>query len=1551
MHFALGSAHFPRVRSDRQTSCPPGRVPHRRRAARPRVVERLEERTLLSRGSAPRAVHDFGARLAAAQVIALDAAGAATREGHIEVAGNIDVFRFVAPATGGYLVRQEAAPGSDLDSLLTVFNAAGVKLAVNDESGLGSGGDSAVRLKVVAGRTYYVQAGAYEASTGGYRLTLSAVPEPGGNFATALPVVLSPPTAVDQVEGIETVGDVDVFRLVVSLTGYMTIRPHPDDESGLSIDLAVFDDSRRRIADQDVTHNGESSPVRFAVEAGRTYFVRARASTRRLPAFNPAGASRGSYTLSFVPDDFSGTFSRAQDLALDAAGAGRQEGFIGTRSDVDAFRFVAPVTGLLEVRLDAGPGSDLNGFLDTYDAAGGELAYDDDSGPGRNRLVRFKVVTGRTYFVRASGIDDGTSDPTGWYTLSLRTGPPVVDDVGDSLAEAQTVTPDAAGSATREGQIEAAGDVDVFRFVAPVTAPFMIRQEAAPGSDLLGLLTVFDATGGALAGDTGSGLGNVVRLDIVAGRTYFIQAAGYPSTGRYRLTLFAVPEVGDDFASALAVALPPTVAIDQVAGIEAVGDVDFFRFESPLTGRVTVQQHPDDESGLSADLAVFDDSQRLITDNDSAPSAYSWVHFAVEAGRTYFVRARASTRRLPAFNPAGARTGGYTLSFVPDDFGSTSAEAQDLTLDAVGAGRQEGITEGPSDIDVFRLVAPISGVLEVRLDVSPGSVGDLTVYDAEEAVLASGAGTTGPSRLARFPVAAGRTYFVWARANSYRPSSIPNSRYTLTLGVDDFGDTPAEAQALAPDAIGAATREGRIEAAGDVDVFRFVAPLTGRITARLVAAPGSVLDGSLAVIDRTGRLIARAGAGGPQLGSEVQWGVTAGQPYYIQATATGASIGGYILTLAGSDAPFVVVPEITLSPSGSGSQAGEVEMTGDGDVFRFIAPVSGQMTVRQVAAPDSALEAVLAVFDDSRRPLADNEGGGGGRDSLVRFPVEAGRAYFVRAAGAGASTGRYSLDFSVGHPVDDDAGNTLQEPTDFIFSDNGFFYRARRVGTIEVPGDVDVFQFTVPRDGEPSSSSVLTIRQEPGLASTQKASLSLYSQSGEFLTSDDDPAGATASSSGFFGADDSGTRLVSTVIPGRSYFVRVAGVRASVGEYTLTVILVTVSTGPGPPTPPSLPEDPFDIDDATPLAPLPPAAARPAFAARPVAVRPAFAARPTFIARPAAVRPAASRPAAARPAATPSVAATESARPMGMATAVLIVAPASNGTDPMIPLAGGGTALTSFAIGLDQSFLRARPTDATTGVRSPGSHPVLDEREPDFEHPIAILPSWMADLGAALRAFGRKYLRGCGLDWMHPIDRWLRAGVSPMRAIADFLRPLFQGPGGPTMPARAGTTGAMIPEAIDVDEGRPARDEDGADARPLARPAPGADATAPWAIALFVPGAWKALQGDRRAAIESTRHRSRASPSRDRSGGCRRQGRSGPSGVDFRPRASALGNPRIWYPTSIGAARPSGPVVSPPGRVHQDDEGTTTTRIGSAKSCPICSSRRGSGWLSWITMR
>ncbi|HEX8203544.1 MAG TPA: hypothetical protein VF590_23920, partial [Isosphaeraceae bacterium] len=1078
-----------------------GSSPRRRTAPRCRV-EPLEGRVLRA--------DDFGADLLTAAPVALDATGSGRVTGVIEVNADADLFRFVPPVDGLLAVRMDAVPGGTLDSFLRIEDGGGVRITSNDDVARGNL-NSRVRFLARAGQFYHARARGNGATSGGYAVT----------FEGARDIMPTAAGSVRLAGAIEEPNDLDLYRFVAPIDGVLEARLEADLGGGLDGTLTVFDVDdpgtiRSRADDADGVRDGL---VRFVAEAGRTYY--AEVSSVR-------GASTGGYALSLGPV--------AQQASIEVPG------------EVDTVRFVAPATGFVTIRQDAVFGSALDSVLSVSEAGDGGasrlIAGSDDSRGTRNSLVRIRVEAGRTYVIRAAGF--GSS--TGPYTLTI-----APDDFGDDFDSARPIELPPAGSLVLAGTIDADGDLDVFQFTAPAAGRVTLRQKA-DGSDLDSFTTVFDEARRPIAfGDDSTGSkDSVLEFDVQEGQRYFVRAGAFPNVsglgrfGAYRLSLDVGPRALPDDHGATVVDATP-LAPDPVTGFVrtsgAIGtpaDVDGFRVVAPRAGSLQARLDPTRGSTLRARLTVFDDSGRPIATDDDASvlrgRAGSTLQWDVEAGRAYFVQAAGY----------GGTTGGYDLSLfvgapttpAPDDFGGDFGAAAPIGLDTNGSGSLAGAIGTPGDVDAFRFVAPATGQWRIRLDAAPGSRLDPVLFalDDSGSPLAQNDDIDGSSDPARtpdrnslillgtmaYPVVAGKTYVLKAAG-----FGATTGLYQLTVALISDFDHPGRVFDDVPDTLPSSPADPRypeieagavptrlmaaIDSVGDVDVVRVVARASGTLTVRQVAEPGSGLDPVLEAYDRLGFLIAGNNDDKGTRDSLVRFNVTAGETYFLRAgafggfTATGPNVGRYTLLLEvagpapGADVgdTFETAAPLDLPPTGILDLAGLIDIPGDVDVFGFTAPLTGTVTIRQGAAPGDGLDSFLAVFDTARDLIATGDDTAGSLDAVVTFSVQQGREYFVRAAGYGASVGRYQLSV---RPAAAAPPDTTADP----------FAGARRVdidpklltavafGSIDFAGDADVFRLVAPVTGP------LRIRQEWTAGSELDSFLFAYDDQRRLIASNDD---------------------------------------------------------------------------------------------------------------------------------------------------------------------------------------------------------------------------------------------------------------------------------------------------------------------------------------------------------------------------------------------------------------------------------------------------------------
>jgi hypothetical protein len=257
-----------------------------------------------------------------------------------------------------------------------------------------------------------------------------------------------------------------------------------------------------------------------------------------------------------------------------AAGVGQSSfsGVVGDGAnaarDVDLFAVALAAGDSVEAAVRAAAtGSSLDSFLRIFNAAGQQLAFNDDASNSLDSQLVFSATVTGTYYVGVSGYGNSAYSPvtgsgttagsTGPYEVTFRRSSPPLEP-NDSLAQATVVTP-VAGAARFDAAVGdgayGSGDVDLFR-VSLAAGQQLTADIAArtAGSSLDSYLRLFDANGRELAGndDFGGSLDSFLTYTAAATGTFFVGVSGYGnsayqpatagtgragSTGTYRLDL------------------------------------------------------------------------------------------------------------------------------------------------------------------------------------------------------------------------------------------------------------------------------------------------------------------------------------------------------------------------------------------------------------------------------------------------------------------------------------------------------------------------------------------------------------------------------------------------------------------------------------------------------------------------------------------------------------------------------------------------------------------------------------------------------------------------------------------------------------------------------------------------------------------------------------------------------------------------------------------------------------------------------------------------------
>ena len=482
-------------------------------------LEQLEPRMLLSAGSV------FSELVETAQDIAITPTDTVSLDGTIQLDGQTQSYRVTASATGKLWIDMCGQAGQ-LDSLVQVYGANGRRYGLNDNASRDTL-DSRVRVKVKPGQTYYIMASGANSTTGSYQLTMTSDPvdDVGNMIDSAKALRVSNGRARGQ-GTLNYDGDVDMFSLTTDREGPMEI-----DLSGsgryndLAPELAIYDPEGNQVI-YDVGQSGSYAHTSLDVQAGETYYIRVAGEHGSLQ-------SRAKLAVSLPADDIGDTFPDAFYLAL-RSGKGTLKGATDFTGDVDVVSVIAASSAPMQVKVSgARRSTGFDGEVFVYDAAGVQIGY--GQGDGTSDVnVSAEATQGQTYYIAIAGSYLRAAQK---YTLTVECPE---DDIGQTM-DTSLQLPFSNGSASSNGTINFASDIDMFNALSSVTGTMTIDVSiTGRRNDLDPIVAVYNADLDQIAydDDSGAGLNSRATLDVDQGETYYIVVGSYGSTvGDYAVSV------------------------------------------------------------------------------------------------------------------------------------------------------------------------------------------------------------------------------------------------------------------------------------------------------------------------------------------------------------------------------------------------------------------------------------------------------------------------------------------------------------------------------------------------------------------------------------------------------------------------------------------------------------------------------------------------------------------------------------------------------------------------------------------------------------------------------------------------------------------------------------------------------------------------------------------------------------------------------------------------------------------------------------------------------
>lgn len=380
----------------------------------------------------------------------------------IEVAKDVDLFKFTTLANQRLLFDVDHTVGSNLNSFLRLFDASGNELASNDDAAAKnetSGSEAYLEYLFTSAGTYYVGISsksndAYDAVTG--------ASDTDGSTTGAFTLQVATVDADDEMSEATDLGamddlltstgtidlliDVDLYKFTAVAGQTVAFDVDPENASTLDSYLRLFSSTGQMLSSNDNAAAsgevlGKSSYLVYNFKTSDTFYLGVSFSGNRsyLPTTGLGDVVKsstllGDYSINMTLFDLDDTIAESVNLGAVTTYV-RRTGTIDSPKDVDMMRFTATAGQKLGFDVDLEPGSTLNSYVRVFSADGTELASNaggaalSENANALEAYATYTFATGGTYYVAVSGEGNedynpltGASDTagnTGAYSLTV----------------------------------------------------------------------------------------------------------------------------------------------------------------------------------------------------------------------------------------------------------------------------------------------------------------------------------------------------------------------------------------------------------------------------------------------------------------------------------------------------------------------------------------------------------------------------------------------------------------------------------------------------------------------------------------------------------------------------------------------------------------------------------------------------------------------------------------------------------------------------------------------------------------------------------------------------------------------------------------------------------------------------------------------------------------------------------------------------------------------------------------------------------------------------